>query len=153
MCGSRRDRPEEWLAVASSISVERLRTMCSRFRVFQPVKIYKGFHELCTVSHLEAPACLGDRKTQQVDSVSIVAQNHHIRQLQTGLRVLKTTHEMFVWPCANHVIHVTSKDRLISPLCAFLHVRRRIGYPLVVTHVFEFERAVFTPGLRKILIP
>ena len=37
----------------------------SRFRVVQPVKVQRGFHELSMVSHLEAPAFLGVFKTQK----------------------------------------------------------------------------------------
>ena len=56
-----------------------------RFRVFQPVKIQEGFHEVCAVFHLNAFACLGDFKTQEVDCVAFMAQHHHICQIQNGL--------------------------------------------------------------------
>ena len=51
------------VAAASSITVERLPGLAVGFDFFQPVQIRKGFHEVCTVFHLEAPACLGDLKT------------------------------------------------------------------------------------------
>ena len=85
----------------------------SRFRVFQPVKIHKGFHEVCTVLHLEAPACPGDLKTSKIDGVAFIAQHHHIRQIQIGLHVFTIAHEMFLWSRAHHVIRVTQEDRTI----------------------------------------
>ena len=101
------------VAHASSITVERLPGLAVRFRLFLPAKIQKGFNVLCTVFHLEAPACLGDLKTQKVHCVSFVPQHHHIRPIQTGRHVIEIFHEMFVWSRTNHVIRVTRKDRII----------------------------------------
>ena len=118
----------------------------SRFRSFQPAKIQKGFHEVCTVFHLKAFACLGDLKTQKVYCVAFMSQHHHICLVQTGLHVFKIAHELFVWSLAHHVIHVTQEDRIFRRLCTFLHVRRRIRYQLVVAHVVDFLCAVNTPS-------
>ena len=127
----------------------------SRFRFFQLPKDSEGIRRaLYCFFHLEALLCLScDIKTPQVDCLTFVAQHHHIRQIQTGLHVSKITHEMFFWSHANHVIRVTQEDRIFRSLCTFLHVRRRIGYQLVITHVVDLLCAANSPRLRDIVSP
>ena len=83
----------------------------------------QAFHELCAVSHIEAPACLGDLKAQKVDCVAFVGRRRRIRQMQTGLHVFSIAHEVFFWSRAQHVIHVNQEDRIICSSCTFLYVR------------------------------
>ena len=118
-----------------------------RFRVFQPVKIQKEFHEICVLFFTsKSLLVLVISRPPKVDCVAFMAQHHHICQIQTGLHVFKIAHEMFFWSRAHHVIQVTQEDRIFRSLCTFLHIRRRIGYQLVVAHVVDFLCAVNTPG-------
>ena len=50
-------RPRKGIADASSITVQRLPGFAVGFEFFPPVKTQQGFYELCTVYHLETPAC------------------------------------------------------------------------------------------------
>ena len=88
----------------------------SRFLVFQHGKIQKGCHAVCTVCHLEAPACHGDLTASKRLTVPPALRNTTTSvkyKIQTGLHVFKIAHEMFFWSRAHHVIHVTQEVRII----------------------------------------
>ena len=80
---------------ARAPSLQRVYLDWQSVSIFQPAKIQKGFHDVCSVFHLKAHAYLGDLKTQTVDCVAFIAQHHHISQIQTGLHVFNIADEMF----------------------------------------------------------
>ena len=104
--------------------------ICSRFRVFQPVEIQTS--KLLLILVISRPEGFNVSPSLRNTTTSI--------KYRMVFMCSKITHEVFLWSCASHVIHVTQEDRIIMSL--FLHVRPRKTFLQIQT----LEESIFASG-------